>query len=127
MSAHFVDTAVIDDVCALYRSARRGPMDLDALGQAMLRLNAESVSARYGLTRKSGERAEMMEAAAAYRFSDPGTSYPQQAMSLHCLKDQCFAGDCMKSSLYLLIDDMCVAVGEPDGLETAIWSREARG
>ena len=125
MSAHFVDDAVIDDVCALYRAARNGPCDLDAFGRGLLRLNCESVTQRYDLDRAGAEHAEMKEAAAAYRFTPPDSDVAQQAMSLRCLRDQSCFGECMKTGLYKVIEAIADAIGKPDGYENAIWSREA--
>jgi hypothetical protein len=105
MSAFFVSYGTIDDTVDAFREIERGPCDADALGRALLALNAEAMRQRYPqiLTERlecgRTEHAAYIDAARAYTYR-PGHKDPRQrAKSAACLAYQCTEGDVPETPL----------------------------
>ncbi|MBL4543572.1 MAG: hypothetical protein JKP98_23845 [Rhodobacteraceae bacterium] len=125
MSAFFVSYGTIDDTVDAFREIERGPCDADALGRALLALNAEAMRQRYPqiLTERlecgRTEHAAYIDAARAYTYR-PGHKDPRQrAKSAACLAYQCTEGDVPETPLGKRLDavETAMAAAHP-------WRRE---
>jgi hypothetical protein len=125
MSAFLVSYGTIDDTVDAFREIERGPCDADALGRALLALNAEAMRQRYPqiLTERlecgRTEYAACLDAARAYTCR-PGHKDPRQrAKSAACLAYQCAEGDVPETPLGKRLDavETAMAAAHP-------WRRE---
>jgi hypothetical protein len=130
MSAFFVSYGTIDDTVDAFREIERGPCDADALGRALLALNAEAMRQRYPqiLTERlecgRTEHAAYIDAARAYTYR-PGHKDPRQrAKSAACLAYQCTEGDVPETPLGKLRLKFQVQHLKPAGHRMLRWTDE---
>ena len=118
MSAFFVSYGTVDDAVEAFREIARGPLDPDALGRALLAMNAEAMRQRYPqiLTERLDcgriEHDVYLAAARAYRWCPGHPDGRQRAKSAACLAYQCHEGDVPGTPLYRRLDAVAAQMAE---------------